>query len=138
MLAKHSLYLFEKDFDGLGFNTAERYNVLHKFLLLSPVNKLHVLVHDTHYLSTRCPRMVSLLHQFSTTMFIYQTPASLHQIAAPFAVADGEHLVRRFHFDEPQGVISTYDPQEAHAFKVRFTEMWVASHPASSFTRLRL
>lgn len=137
-MAEHSLYFFDKDFDRLGFNSEERFNTLRSFLLTSPVHKLHLLAHDTQYLSTKCPRMINLLHQFATNMFIYQTPKNLQHVAIPFAFADDEHLVRRFHFDDMRGIFSIQDAKNAHVLKSRFIEMWAASHPAPSSTRLGL
>jgi len=137
-LAQRSLYLFEKDFDGLGYNTEARYTTLRNFLLANPTHRLFVLVHDTHYLSTRCPRMMMLLHQFGTSMFIYQTPKNLQHISEPFSVADDAHFVRRFHFDDPRGILAQHDPEKARTLKSRFLEMWAASHPAASTTRLGL
>lgn len=137
-MAEHNLYLFDKDFDRLGFNSEERFNTLRSFLLSSPVHKLYVLAHDTQYLTNRCPRMMTLLHQFSNNMFMYQTPKNLQHITTPFAVADDEHLVRRFHFDDMSGIFSIQDSQNAHVLKARFMEMWAASHPAPSSTRLGL
>ncbi len=137
-MAEHNLYLFEKDFDRLEFNSEGRFNTLRSFLLSSPIHTLHVLVHDTSYLSTKCPRMMNLLHQFSGNMFIYQTPKNLQHIAAPFSVADDKHLVRRFHFDDARGVLDIQDSANAHVFKARFMEMWASSHPAATSTRLGL
>ena len=137
-LAQHNLYLFEKDFDGLGYNTEARYTTLRNFLLANPAHRLFVLVHDTHYLSTRCPRMMMLLHQFGTSMFIYQTPKNLQHISEPFSVADDAHFVRRFHFDDPRGILAQHDPEKARTLKSRFLEMWATSHPAASTARLGL
>jgi hypothetical protein len=137
-LAQHNLYLFEKDFDGLGFNTEARYTLLRNFLLASPAQRLFVLTHDTHYLSTLCPRMLMLLRQFGTRMFIYQTPKHLQSISEPFSVADDAHYVRRFHFDDPRGILAQHDPENARALKSRFMEIWTSSHPAISSTKLGL
>jgi len=105
-LAQHDLYLFEKNYDGLGFNTEARYETLRTFLLANPANRLFVLAHDTRYLSTLCPRMLMLLQQFGSSMFIYRTPQNLQYITEPFAVADDAHYVRRFHFDDPRGILT--------------------------------
>ena len=137
-LVRRNLCLFDKNFDGLGFNSEARYETLRSFLLASPANRLFVLAHDTHYLSTLCPRMMMLLHQFGHSMFIYQTPDRLHQVTEPFSVADDAHYVRRFHFDDPRGVLAQHDPENARVLKSRFMEMWAASHPATSTTRLGL
>lgn len=137
-LAQHNLYLFDRDFDGQGYNTEARFTTLRNFLLANPANRLFVLAHDTNYLSTRCPRMMLLLHQFGTGMFVYQTPINLQYISEPFSVADDSHYVRRFHFDDPRGILAKNDPEIARALKGRFLEMWSASHPAASTNRLRI
>jgi hypothetical protein len=137
-LAQRNLFMFEKDYDGLGFNTVARYEALRNFLLANPAHRLFVLAHDTRYLSTYCPRMMMLLRQFGTSMFIYQTPKNLQSISEPFSVADESHYVRRFHFDDPRGILARNDPEKARALKSRFMEMWASSHPAVSTTKLGL
>ena len=137
-LAQHSLYLFEKDFDGLGYNTEARYTTLRNFLLANPAHRLFVLAHDMHYLSTLCPRMMMLLKQFGTSMFIHQTPKNLRHITEPFSVADESNYVRRFHFDDPRGILAQHDPEKARELRSRFMEMWQSSHPALSSTKLGL
>ena len=137
-LASHNLYLFENNFDGLGFNTGARHDTLRGFLLASPANRLFVLAHDTRYLSTLCPRMMMLLHQFGSSMFIHQTPPHLQHATEPFSVADDAHYVRRFHFDDPRGILAQHDPENARVLKSRFLEMWAVSHPSTATTRLGL
>ena len=83
-------------------------------------------------------RMLMLLCQFGTSMFIYQTPKNLQHITEPFSVADESHYVRRFHFDDMRGILAQHDPEKARAMKSRFMEMWATSHPAVSTTRLGL
>lgn len=137
-LAQRNLYLFEKDFDGVGYNSEARYLTLRNFLLANPAHRLFVLAHDTHYLSTFCPRMLMLLRQFGTSMFIYQTPKNLQHITEPFSVADEANYVRRFHFDDPRGILAQHDSEKARVLKSRFLEMWTASHPGVSTTRMGL
>jgi hypothetical protein len=137
-LARSDLYFFEKDFDGLGFNSEARYETLRHFLLANPANRLHILAHDTRYLSAQCARMTLLLKQFGHGMFIFQTPKHLRHLTEPFAVADDDHYVRRFHFDDPRGIFAQHDPSAARALKSRFQEMWASSQPATSATTLGL
>lgn len=137
-LAKTELYLFEKNYDGLGFNSESRYEALKSFLLESPTHRLHILAHDTHHLSTRCPRMMNLLRQFGASMSIYITPKHMQKITDPFSVADSTHFVRRFHFDDPRGVFGENDPETSRTLKSRFMEMWGASHTGISGTTLGL
>jgi hypothetical protein len=137
-LAQRNLYLFEKDFEGLGFNSEARYAMLHRFLLASPAHRLYMLVHEPSYLARFCPRMMLLLRQFSNNMFIHQLPKNLAHLTAPFSVADEAHCLRRFHFDDPRGIFEQYDSPNARLYKGRFLEMWAASHPAVSASKLGL
>ncbi|MFZ5524049.1 MAG: hypothetical protein ACOY9D_08225 [Pseudomonadota bacterium] len=133
-LAEHNLYLFEKNYDGMGFNSETRYSTLRNFLLSSPSHRLYVLAHDTRWLSTQCPRMMMLLRQFGASMFIHQTPKHLQNITEPFSIADDSSFVRRFHFDDPRGILGTNDPETARVLQSRFMEMWSASRQGISST----
>ena len=137
-LAEHNLYLFEKNYDGMDFNSEIRYEILRDFLLASPAHRLFILTHDTHFLSTQCPRMMMLLQQFGASMFIYKTPKNLQGITEAFSVADGAHFVRRFHFDDPRGIFATHDPENSLALKSRFLEMWEHSSQGISSATLGL
>lgn len=137
-LARRNLYLFEQDYDGLGFNSEARYETLRHFLLANPANRLYILAHDIHYLSTLCPRMTMLLRQFDDRLLIHQTAKSLLHVTAPFSVADNTHYVRRFHFDDPRGLMAQNDPENARALESLYMEMWASSHPALSSTVLGL
>ena len=137
-LTQHELFVFEKDFDNIGFNSKARYDVLRAFLLASPTHRLHLLAHDVRPITQYCPRLMMLLKQFSQNFHIYQTPKHLLNVTAPFAVADELNYVRRFHFDDPRGILAQDDPVAARVLKSRFEEMWTASHPAVSATTLGL
>ena len=137
-LAQRSLYIFEKDFEDLGFNSEARYNTLRSFLLASPLNRLHLLAHDTRPLAQQCPRLMMLLRQFGHSMHIYRTPQHLLNVTEPFSVADEAHYVRRFHFDDTRGILAQNDHAGARVLKSRFEEMWKDSRPAVSPTTLGL
>lgn len=136
--ARHTLYIFEKNFDGIGFNSEARHEALRRFLLANSTNRLHLLAHDPQPLLRFCPRMLILLRQFGHGMAIHRTPPHLQNIAEPFAVADEANYVRRYHFDDPRGLLARNDPEGARVLKSRFEEMWGSSHPAASGTTLGL
>ncbi len=137
-LAQNNLYFFEKNFDGMGFNSEARYDTLRDFLLSNSSNRLYLLAHDTRYLASQCARITMLLEQFGHSMFIFQTPKNLQHLTEPFAIADDDHYVRRFHFDDPRGIFAQHDPSAARALKSRYLEMWASSHPAVYATTLGL
>ncbi|MDH4284377.1 MAG: hypothetical protein OEV35_03575 [Gallionellaceae bacterium] len=130
--AQHSLLIFEKNFEGIGFNSEARYESLRRLLLSSPANRLHLLAHDTRPIVQHCPRLMLLLRQFSHNMHIYQTPPHLLHLTEPFAVADELHYVRRFHFDDPRGILAQNDAEGARVLKSHFAEMWSSSRSSLS------
>ena len=136
--AQRTLNIFEQNFEGIGFNSEARFDMLHRFLLSSPINRLNLLVHDPQYLIRYCPRMMILLRQFGNSMSIYQTTKSLLHTSDPFAVADNANYVRRYHFDDMRGLLARNDPEEARRLNSRFNEMWTSSHPCASGTTLGL
>lgn len=137
-LAQHNLYVFEKDFGEAGFNSAARQDVLRRFLLANPANRLHLLAHDPRTATQYCPRLMLLLRQFSHNMRIHQTPQHLQHLSEPFAVADEDTYVRRFHFDDLRGIFAQNDPENTRVLKSRFEEMWAASRAGVSATTLGL
>ena len=71
-------------------------------------------------------------------MEIFQTPAHMKGVTEPFAVADNANYVRRYHFDDARGLLAQQDPEGARLLNARFQEMWLASHPGATPTRLGL
>jgi hypothetical protein len=136
--AQHTLNIFEKNFDGIGFNSEARFDALRRFLLANSMNRLQLLAHDPQPLIRFCPRMMTLLREFGHGMFIYQTPKSLQHITEPFAVADNACYVRRYHFDDTRGLLAKNDPEESRRLNSRFQEMWLSSQPCASGTKLGL
>jgi hypothetical protein len=136
--AQHTLNIFEKDFSDIGFNSEARYDALRHFLLGSVNNRLQLLAHDPQYLVRYCPRMMTLLREFSHSMAIYQTPPHMKNVTEPFAVADSAHYVRRYHFDDTRGLLARNDPEGARLLNSRFQEMWLSSHQGATPTRLGL
>lgn len=136
--AVRTLNIFEQTYENIGFNSEVRYDILHRFLLSSTVNRLNLLAQDPQHLIRYCPRMMNLLRQFGSNMYIYQTPKSLLHVSEPFTVADNLHYVRRFHFDDTRGLLAKNDPEEARRLNSHFNEMWSSSHPCTSATTLGL
>jgi hypothetical protein len=137
-LVEHSLFIFEKNFVNIGFNSEARFEQLRIFLLANPNNRLQLLAHDTRPMSQYCPRLMTLLRQFGHNMFIYQTPKNLQHLTEPFAVADESHYVRRYHFDDTRGILGRNDGAGARLLKSRFIEMWQTSSPSTLTSTFRL
>ncbi len=136
--AERRIRVFDRNLDGLGFNSPARQDLLRSFLLARRTNHLYILVHDTGYLTRSCPRLQLLLRQFSHGITIHQTHPHVQGVHDPFVIVDEAHFVRRFHFDDSRSLLALEDPQEARTLNDRYDELWEASFPAVSATTLGL
>lgn len=136
--ARHAVRVFDSNLEGIGFDSRVRYELLKAFLLQDRGNRLHIVVHDTAYLAQGCPRMVTLLREFSHGMQINQTETHAKAAYDPFVVADDRHYVHRFHLDHPRALMGLGDPAGARVLLQRFEELWGNSLPAISATTLGL
>jgi len=135
--AQRSIFIFEKDFVNIDFNSEARYEILRRFLLSNPNNHFKLLAQNTRPISQYCPRLMTLLRQFGHNMFIYQTPKQLLHLTEPFAIVDGSSYVRRFHFEDSRGVLGLNDTTGALKYTSRYLEMWevsTASVSTATFT----
>ncbi|HUL41618.1 MAG TPA: hypothetical protein VLV32_06920 [Burkholderiales bacterium] len=135
--ASRNIRIFDNQVSS-AFNSSKRCELLRSFLLANRINRLRIVLHDTRYLITGCPRMLSLLRQFSHCIAIHETLEDAKQVYDPFTVADESHYVHRFHYTTSRGLLALNDLNGAHEFINRFEQIWEASHPALSATKLGL
>lgn len=136
--AHRTLRIFDHDLRGTGYNSAARIELLQNFLLLSRVNRLTIVLHDTGYLTRECPRMMNLLRQFSHAISIYQTTEEARNASDPFIIADNDHYLHRFHYDHPRALLALNDKDGALELGRRFNEILEASETAVPPTTLGL
>ncbi len=131
-LAQKNLYVFERDFVSIGFNSNNRYEILKRFLLASPHNKLQFIAHNTRPIFPNCPQLVQLSRQFSHNFQIFQTPRHLQHLSEAFAIADELHCIRRFHMDATRGIFTQNVSTAAIPLRSRFDELLQASKPSAN------
>lgn len=131
------LRIFERRL-GKGYNSARRHELLRHFLLGGRGHVIQIVLHDASTLQRDCPRMITLVRQFSHAISIHETEPQAKGVYDPFIVMDERDYVHRFHYDNPRGLLGLADPQGAQGFVQRFEEIWEASAPAASATTLGL
>lgn len=137
-LARHRLRIFDHNLEDGGYSTLRRYQLLRTFLLASRGNRLEIALHDTDYLTRFCPRILSLLTQFSQAITIQETTPQAKNIYDPFAIADEACFLHRFHYDTPRALLALNDIAGSHVLIKRFEEIQAASAPAITATTLGL
>ncbi len=134
---QRTLRIFDRQL-GAGYNGVQRYDLLRSFLLRSRANRLYIVLHDAGNLARDCPRMLTLLRQFSHAVTVHETEGEARRACDPVALADERDYLHRFHFDHARALLALDDPQGAHGLLQRFQEIWEASVPAASATTLGL
>ena len=136
--ARRRIRIFDFNLDDGGYNSPRRDDLLRAFLLANRSARLEVALHDTDHLTQSCPRLMSILRQFSHAVYFYQTTAQARHVYDPFVIVDGTHYVHRFHYESPRAVMALDDIAGAHVLERRFEEIWQASVPTVSATTLGL
>src|SRR5438309_8981266 len=104
-LARHSIRVFDQDLSQTGWNSAARVDRLAAFLREVSGRRLDIIVHDTRYLETACPRMLNLLRTYGHVMAIRQSGAEAKVATDPLLIVDGCHYLHRFHFEHPRAAL---------------------------------
>ena len=130
--ARDTLDLFDPDFALFTLGTPETDAELRRFLHAG--GSLRLAMHDSAWLERGAPRFLRLLRDYSHRIECRVTPCGLRQLTDSFAIADGMHVVRRFHSDHLRGAAAFDAPQEADLPRERFTAIWAESLPGLSPT----
>ena len=132
------LRVFDPDLTSLRLNDPPRIELLHQFLLASRTRRIYIALHQTDWLTARCPRMMGLLARFSHAIQIHRTQEEIRDIQDSFLVLDARHYVRRPVAEKFRGAIGLDDEAEALAMRTRFLEIWAVSFPGVSSTTVGL
>jgi hypothetical protein len=137
-LARHHIQVFDQDLSQTGWNNAARSERLAAFLREVRGRRLDIIVHDTRYLESACPRMLKLLGVYGHAMSILQTGAEGKVATDPLLIVDGKHYLHRFHFDQPRAALGILQPEQAQPLVARFGEIWATGESGVNATVLGL
>ena len=123
---------------GAEWNRESRVDPVRRFCLDSRRNQMHIVLHDAGTAYRSCPRLLSLLRQFSHVISVQETLHHAKNVYDPFVLADDRHYLHRFHHDGAAGLLALDDPVGATVLRDRFEELWEASAPAIQATTIGL
>jgi len=128
--AKHTVHIFDCDLSVGGYSGIKRYEALRDFLLRERSNRLVIVVHETEYITTRCPRLMNLLKACSHAISIHETAEHARIASDPFVIADDAHYVHRFHSDGMRFLLAYHDHAGTRQLEERFAQLMESSAPA--------
>jgi hypothetical protein len=137
-LAERRIRVFDQDLSQTGWNQATRTDRLAQFLRGARGRRLDLIVHDTHYLESACPRMLGLLRTYSYAMTIYRTGTEARLATDPLVIVDDRHYLHRFHFERPRAAMGINQPELTRPLATRFEDIWATGEPGLNATTLGL
>lgn len=120
--AESRLDLFDPDFASFPLGALDVEETLRAFLRGGGV--LRLALHDTRHVERHCPRFLRLLRDYGHRAECRRTPRALRHLPDSFSMADGQHLVRRFHSDHMRGEAAFDAPAALELPACRFAALW--------------
>lgn len=135
-LAERRIRVFDHDLSETGWDSATREDILTAFLLRSRLNRLDLLLRDTRYLESRCPRLRALQRRFSHLVNVHLCREPAMNATDPIVVVDDRHYLHRFHYERPDAAAGLHQPAEARALALKWDALWTDSEPTLPPTTL--
>jgi hypothetical protein len=123
--AQGRLDLFDPDFAVYPLGAPDVETRLRAFLQAGGM--LRLALHDQAHVERSCPRFLRVLRDYSHQVECRQSPRSLRHLSDSFALADGLHVVRRFHCDHMRGEAAFDAPASVELPAQRFDALWEES-----------
>lgn len=126
--ARATLDAFDPDFALFRLGAPDVDAILRRYL--HDGGRLRLALHDPAYLDRAAPRFLRLVRDYAHAVECRRTPKSLRNLTDSFCIADGLHIVRRFHSDHLRGEAVFDAAQQTELSRLRFTAIWAESQPA--------
>jgi hypothetical protein len=137
-MAHERICVFDGNLSRGGWNSAARNDALAAFLRTAPNARLEIIVHDTRWIETSCPRLAGLLRRFGHAMTLYKTGPGAQAAMDPLVIVDARHYLHRYHLDQARATLAIDMPQAARPLVTRFEEIWATGEPGLTGTVLGL
>ena len=124
--AAQRLDMFDPDFALFPLGSVDADAPLRSFLRGGGL--LRLAMHDSTHIERQYPRFLRLLRDYSHLVECRQTPRALRQLTDSFCIADGLHVLRRFHSDHTRGEAAFAAPDAVDLPAHRFAAIWAESH----------
>jgi hypothetical protein len=128
-LAQLSIRVFDVDMSRMGWNGAARVDKLTKFLRGAPGARIEIILHDTTWIASSCPRLLNLFRVNSHAMTIRKSGEDARAAMDPLMIVDGIHFLHRFNIAQPRAALSIGDAEAAVPLVTRFDAISESAEP---------
>lgn len=136
--AERQLLIFDQDFSTGNFATIKRFDLINTFLNKSNTTKLTIILQNSGFFTTKCPRLYDLLTTFGHKINAFETNDYAKIAKDCFIVADDNAYIRRFHIDQSRFTYALEDKETTASLTNRFDELLQETSHTLSATKLGL
>jgi hypothetical protein len=125
--AQAALDMFDPDLAPFPLGDPDVDATLRRFLLGG--GQLRLAMHTGAHLERHHPRFLRLLRDHGHRIECRLSGSGIRQLTDSFCIADGVHVVRRFHSDHFRGEAAFDAPRDTELPRERFAAIWEESRP---------
>lgn len=136
--ADRQLLIFDQDFSTGDFASVKRFDLIHAFLTKSDLSKLTIILQNSDFFTSQCPRLNQLLATFDHKLTVYEANDYAKIAKDCFVLSDDNAYIRRFHIDQSRFTYALDDEETTASLKSRFDELLQETSQTLSATKLGL
>lgn len=136
--AQRELRIFDPDLSRGGYQSLQVNQLLGDFLAKDRLNRLVIILHDSRFLLSSCPRLVELMKRYSHAITVYLTDEHAKVAQDAFILADGGDYLHRFHVDHARFKFMLNDEIAAQPLHERFSQLLDETQSILSITTVGL
>lgn len=121
--AERELRIFDPDLSRGGYQSLQLHDSLENFLAKDNLNRVTMILHDSQFFYTRCPRLIELMKRYTHAMTIYLTDERGHVAQDAFVLADRGDYLHRFYVDHARFKYVHGDEVAAKPLHERFEQL---------------
>lgn len=125
--ARLTLQCFDPDYAWWQLGQTQTDALLRHFL--QHHGRLQLVAHSNAHLERHAPRFLKLLEDYGHQIECRLTSRSIRTLTDSFCVADGVHIVRRYHADHFRGEADFDDPSSTQTSLERYEAIWAETQP---------
>lgn len=106
--------------------------IMRKLLLDNRERRIRIALHETSGIEGEVPRLMNLMSQFSTQLFIQRTVGDARNVQDVMLIADQHSIWRKPVAAHPRSILTMYDAEDVAPYVDRFEEVWQLTELAVS------
>ncbi len=133
--AKTSISIFEVSPESMRereYGRPATIALLRQLLLGNRSRQIRIALHEINDIGSEVPRLMTLMNEFSTQLFIQRTIGDARNAQDVMLIADDDAVWRKPVASHVRSIVTIHDEADAEPFINRFDEIWLLTEHAVS------